>query len=261
MGAISFLYNLSEKSLTLADEERAQYFPATVRSAANKIDSRSPSPNTPGLPELQQFASQVSGFFGSFVREVKTLSTDAAGKVEGFVSRLGKQTGVEDDDEESAEFPGNTSGQRPRATAAAARREAEEEDYELQMALALSLSLQDTERIDPDTVKELEMEGVNVDALLAPSPDVETPKVDIDATKKTDLDKPELPTMSSEELLDDIRDAVQEVPENRDTVEEVHEDTGESGQEDPKDIMETVQDEAEPPSQSSSENKSSRRKK
>ena len=112
------------------------------------------TPTTRSTPtqEFQQLATQVSGFFGSLMKEVKTLSNDAAGKVEGFVNRL--QTGSEPSSASSAHPPSST------------RSGGEDEEYELQMALAMSLSLQDSQKLDDDTILELQKDGVPVDALL-----------------------------------------------------------------------------------------------
>jgi hypothetical protein len=64
MGAISFIYNMSAKSLTLNENELSKWPLQQLR------DHTGPSTKD----ELKEFTDQVQGFFGSLVKEVKSTA-------------------------------------------------------------------------------------------------------------------------------------------------------------------------------------------
>jgi hypothetical protein len=171
-------------------------------NAGSAVDPMPPSPMTPSIStssshppvsssnptsnELQHLAHQVSGFFGSLFKEVKTLSNDVGEKVEGFVTRLSTQPPPGSSSSTSRSYPpsssGSTSPSHPGQPASRSGRQEQvsraqqeaaalkaEEDFEMQLALAMSLSLQESQKpgaLDPETVKELENEGIKVEDLL-----------------------------------------------------------------------------------------------
>ncbi|KAJ3041999.1 hypothetical protein HDV00_008290 [Rhizophlyctis rosea] len=83
MGAISYIYNLSTKSLTLTDGEKATY--------AKELPKQDTAA-TASSPEIGQFVSKVygttSGWFSNFIREAKVFGEQAAETVDGLVTSL-----------------------------------------------------------------------------------------------------------------------------------------------------------------------------
>ncbi|KAI8823740.1 uncharacterized protein EV422DRAFT_522174 [Fimicolochytrium jonesii] len=103
MSAVSFIYNMTPKSLTLNEEEAQRY--AGVggglggRAGEGSSSSSSGTRGDPAVPQVSQLASKVytstSGWFNSLIREAKVFGEQAAGKVDGFVNQV-----VGDSDEE-----------------------------------------------------------------------------------------------------------------------------------------------------------------
>ncbi|KAI9099942.1 hypothetical protein DFS34DRAFT_514822 [Phlyctochytrium arcticum] len=101
MSAVSFIYNMTPKSLTLTDEEKTKY--GVSKDLPNRPDDGSPSSSggqrTADGPQVSQLASKVytqtSGWFNTLIREAKVFGEQAAGKVDGFVNQV-----MADSDEE-----------------------------------------------------------------------------------------------------------------------------------------------------------------
>ncbi|KAJ3299562.1 hypothetical protein HK104_008448 [Borealophlyctis nickersoniae] len=109
MGAVSYIFNLSTKSLTLTDEERAMY--------ARELPTQD---TTATSPEIGQFASKVYGttssWFSNFLKEAKVFTEQAAESVgvaaEGLVSQL---TGSSDEENAGSTNAGSGSNNARRA--------------------------------------------------------------------------------------------------------------------------------------------------
>ncbi|KAL2917890.1 hypothetical protein HK105_202303 [Polyrhizophydium stewartii] len=90
MGAISFIYNMTAKSLTLSDEEKA----TLGISSAPQQPNNGPGAGqhgagwrqSTGAGELNRIAGQMSQFFGSIFKEVRTIGSQAAEDFAGLVA-------------------------------------------------------------------------------------------------------------------------------------------------------------------------------
>ncbi|KAJ3156803.1 hypothetical protein HDU86_003569 [Geranomyces michiganensis] len=108
MSAVSFIYNMSAKSLTLTPEEAARYTAGGGSAAANSGGSRQDTSGAssagqrsdPVAPQVSQLASKVytstSGWFNTLIKEAKIFGDTAAAKVDGFVNHV---VGDSDEDE------------------------------------------------------------------------------------------------------------------------------------------------------------------
>jgi hypothetical protein len=122
MGAISFIYNLSPKSLTLNEQEK--------QKSGGELFGQSTK------DEIKQFTNQVSGFFSSLVREVKSTADELMNNVS------------------SPTTPENIFGTQSQPTSPVRQQfsqmsvqereriQQEREQYELDLAIAISLSEQ-----------------------------------------------------------------------------------------------------------------------
>ncbi|KAI8929964.1 hypothetical protein BC831DRAFT_441745 [Entophlyctis helioformis] len=163
MGAISFIYNMTGKSLTLTDAEKQRLGMDGSQSAQGSQTrlNGSNAPNTTGgAGELNRIAGQVSNFFGKIFTEVKTISTQAADEIAGFVASSDSPTTTTSAATSAATtttmsaagtpasaYPATTpdasiakNGITSMAASPAIRTMADQEEFELQLALALSLS-------------------------------------------------------------------------------------------------------------------------
>ncbi|KND02164.1 uncharacterized protein SPPG_02656 [Spizellomyces punctatus DAOM BR117] len=108
MSAVSFIYNMSPKSLTLSDEEKVKY--GVAKDLPPRPGEGSSMQRSDSTPQVSQLASKVytstSGWFNTLIREAKIFGEQAAGKVDGFVNQV-----MADSDEE--ENDGQTGKNRP----------------------------------------------------------------------------------------------------------------------------------------------------
>lgn len=106
ISAVSFIYNMTPRSLTLSDEEKIKFGIAKELPPRPSEIGESSSQRDAG-PQVSQLASKVytstSGWFNNLIREAKIFGEQAAGKVDGFVSQV-----VGDSDDE-----GEDGRQRP----------------------------------------------------------------------------------------------------------------------------------------------------
>ncbi|KAJ3322240.1 hypothetical protein HDV06_003300 [Boothiomyces sp. JEL0866] len=78
MGALSFIYNMSYKSLTLSDKERAEWL-ANPNDRVGDTKGSDQNLNkfaATAKEEFAQFSTQVTDFFGSFIKEVKSTADE-----------------------------------------------------------------------------------------------------------------------------------------------------------------------------------------
>ena len=145
MGAISFIYNMDSKSLSLNDEEEARlglrtsprFFKQalTVKDEAGGTGSGSNSP----IPkeEFKKFTNQVTGFFGNFIKEVKNTADE-------FMKDVNQQPSAPTPSRlfmaESAIAPGPPSTTSPTFPSSITQSNQDREKYELELAIAMSLS-------------------------------------------------------------------------------------------------------------------------
>ncbi|KAJ3251384.1 hypothetical protein HK103_002431 [Boothiomyces macroporosus] len=132
MGALSFIYNMSHKSLTLTDKEKSEWLP-NLNDRAGETKGSEPNLNkfaASAKEEFVQFSSQVTDFFGSFIKEVKSTadellnSNPTSPKDQVFTpNSFGPP-----------ELPTPTTGN------SAEREYIDRERYELDLAIAMSLS-------------------------------------------------------------------------------------------------------------------------
>ncbi|RKO85486.1 hypothetical protein BDK51DRAFT_32351, partial [Blyttiomyces helicus] len=180
MGAVSYIYNMSIKSLTLTPEEIAKY--------DKEMPSKDTGATTSSAPQIGQFASKVysstSGWFSNFIKDAKVFGEQVTGTVDGFVAHLTSTDETDSPTSPGPPLPPRTSGTSapslparsaaptllvptsttagpfsavspgpfsaispsapspasPRMMSMSAAERAQHEDYELQLALALSLS-------------------------------------------------------------------------------------------------------------------------
>lgn len=123
MSAISFIYNLSAKSLTLNEQEKVHYgIPIT--------------PSRPSLPEafnpeFKKVTNQVTGFFNNIFKEVRLFGSHAA---DDIVANIGTPSPIAGSAAISSPSRDTPSHQLQK------KQSDQQEDFELQLALALSLS-------------------------------------------------------------------------------------------------------------------------
>jgi hypothetical protein len=172
MGAISFIYNLSPKSLTLTDEEKVLYIPSSSESSPKATSTTLPS-QSQSNSEIQQFANNFTGFLGTIFKEVKAMSNDAAEGlkamsneaaegVQGFVHKLAppKLPGLI-----SQPSPTLSSSNRSNLPSGSSLGSRDDEEFELQLAMALSLSLQES------SLPPMQEEIFEIPAEISPSED------------------------------------------------------------------------------------------
>ncbi|TPX54761.1 hypothetical protein PhCBS80983_g05776 [Powellomyces hirtus] len=118
MSAVSFIYNMSPKSLTLNEEEGARYVSGggasgsgsskDPRSGDAGSSSSTGNKTEPVAPQVSQLASKVytstSGWFNTLIKEAKIFGEQAAGKVDGFVNQV---VGDSDEDEQMQRMDSN----------------------------------------------------------------------------------------------------------------------------------------------------------
>ncbi|KAJ3188776.1 hypothetical protein HDU85_004490 [Gaertneriomyces sp. JEL0708] len=106
MSAVSFIYNMTPKSLTLSDQEKLQYgvpreLPPRPEGFGSSSSTSSPRNENGPVPQVSQLASKVysstSGFFNTLIREAKIFGETAAGKVDGLVNQLSTNSDDEED--------------------------------------------------------------------------------------------------------------------------------------------------------------------
>jgi hypothetical protein len=163
MGAVSFIYNLEPTALTLDDEEKAKFGltvvaqggPESAKANAPAAGTQYPFAQRSTLPtngkdltpdaQLKKISGQVSSFFGSIFKEVKTISATAAEDLAELTSGSGLAT----TSATSSRSTGSPQAQNQSVANANAKERArirqeslahQDEEFELQMALALSLS-------------------------------------------------------------------------------------------------------------------------
>ncbi|KAJ3022427.1 hypothetical protein HKX48_006244 [Thoreauomyces humboldtii] len=102
MSAVSFIYNMTAKSLTLDEADSAKYGgqkdlpprPSDFASGSGTGGggSSSSSGGKDPVPQVSQLASKVytstSGWFNTLIKEAKIFGEQAAGKVDGFVNQV-----------------------------------------------------------------------------------------------------------------------------------------------------------------------------
>lgn len=162
---------MDAKSLTLNEEEKTRLggnSPSFFKQSLGPTTSTSSSSSSP-RENVNNFANQITGFFGNFMKEVKTTADELIKEVTPnnnappqSPSRLfAPETAT------SPTFPPNFSSQKPNNSALklegvsdeeveARKREAanrERERYELELAIAMSLSeIQDKKNVsNPET--------------------------------------------------------------------------------------------------------------
>ena len=131
MGAITFIYNMTTKSLTLNAEEQKQW-PFENQNLNQTKD------------EFKQFTDQVTGFFGQLITDVKSTANDVISHVN-----------VNKDDKSlfSAVSPfapslSPTSAKKIKALEQVEDEIHNREDYELELAIAISLSEAQEQKFD-----------------------------------------------------------------------------------------------------------------
>jgi hypothetical protein len=119
MGAISFIYNISPKSLTLSEQEKD-------RMGGDLISQSTKD-------EIKQFTNQVSGFFSSLVKEVKTTADELINNVSPSPTSPSNIFGTTPETPTSQQFAELSLEERNRLRQ-------EREQYDLDLAIAISLS-------------------------------------------------------------------------------------------------------------------------
>lgn len=133
MGAISFIYNMSAKSLTLNENELSKWPLQQQREQAGQSTK----------DELKEFTDQVQGFFGSLVKEVKST----AGEIFQQVNQTNPSPGLFSPDGTIHDnLPHKTSPNSKNVPSGVTKRAQQEqqalerEKYEMDLAIAMSLS-------------------------------------------------------------------------------------------------------------------------
>ncbi|KAJ3161902.1 hypothetical protein HDU88_007133 [Geranomyces variabilis] len=115
MSAVSFIYNMSAKSLTLTPDEAARYTSgggAAGSGSSSRQDTSGQSStgqrSDPVAPQVSQLASKVytstSGWFNTLIKEAKIFGDTAAAKVDGFVNHV---VGDSDEDDQQVQYNNN----------------------------------------------------------------------------------------------------------------------------------------------------------
>jgi hypothetical protein len=128
MSAISFIYNLEAKSLTLSDEEQEKTglftSPGKFKRALNDIGASSVN------DEFKQITSQVTGFFGNIFKEVKSTADE-------FIKDVSPSKLFMDPQSTTVSSPPS---QRPSVAPDSNRGSMDIEQYEIELAIAMSLA-------------------------------------------------------------------------------------------------------------------------
>jgi hypothetical protein len=138
MGAISFIYNITPKSLTLNAQERQKH----------GLIPEKPRIQTSGAtnPELKKITNQVSGFFGNLFKEVKSFGSHAADEIVANLSTPSPAAQTTLVASPPGQLPQSAQSAYPSREGTSANLGspttdiAQQEEFELQLALALSLS-------------------------------------------------------------------------------------------------------------------------
>jgi len=130
MSAVSFIYNMQSKSLTLNDEEKARWPGWNGENIASAIQ-RSAEPGG----DLHKLTNQVTDFFGSFFKDVKEATSEIVKEIKSPNSPgpVGSPKRLFSSDGQSVKMTSVTEEERQKL------RE-ERERYELELAIAMSLS-------------------------------------------------------------------------------------------------------------------------
>ncbi|EGF79479.1 hypothetical protein BATDEDRAFT_89555 [Batrachochytrium dendrobatidis JAM81] len=154
MGVISFIYNMNAKSLTLTEEEQEKMGVSLQSVQLQQQQERQQwgRSTTNGAKEFNRIAGQVSQFFGSIFKEVKTMGTQAAEDLAGLVSSEYPAVSPSESqssptalpmldkvsiDSSTREYPLQDYSHQP-------IKSPQEQEFELQLAMALSLSEKET---------------------------------------------------------------------------------------------------------------------
>ena len=155
MGAISFIYNMTTKSLTLDGRDKI----VAGTSASPNLFGNASTQNKSAVAanrqrDMNKIANQVSTFFSNIYKEVKTNVTNAVDEMANLsVSQVDQGTPLTTISTTSPSETTSATGDQIAGTTnnssvpshlkdveSPTRLRQEEEDYELQLAMALSLS-------------------------------------------------------------------------------------------------------------------------
>ncbi|KAJ3333533.1 hypothetical protein HDU91_002908, partial [Kappamyces sp. JEL0680] len=132
MSAISFIYNMEAKSLTLNEEEQAR---SGLSMSPGKF-KRALSEQQNGMSvndEFKQLTSQVTGFFGNIFKEVKSTADEFIKEVSAPANPPSPSRPLDS----PAVLSQERSSARPSRSA---QSPADREQYEIELAIAMSLS-------------------------------------------------------------------------------------------------------------------------
>ncbi|KAJ3306727.1 hypothetical protein HDV03_004358 [Kappamyces sp. JEL0829] len=132
MSAISFIYNMEAKSLTLNEEEQAR---SGLSMSPGKF-KRALSEQQNGMSvndEFKQLTSQVTGFFGNIFKEVKSTADEFIKEVSAPANPPSPSRPLDS----PAALSQERSSARPSRSA---QSPADREQYEIELAIAMSLS-------------------------------------------------------------------------------------------------------------------------
>ncbi|KAI8895196.1 hypothetical protein BC833DRAFT_602155 [Globomyces pollinis-pini] len=156
MGAVSFIYNMTSKSLTLNESERSKW-PGESKSNESLLRFNRPNELSTAKEELKQFTGQVGEFFGNFFKEVKQTADELINNVsspenpEVFTPASGAP-GASNPTTPQNSYPSNVNSVEARQQLLRQQQELDE-NYEMELALAMSLSeaaaLEDSQVVIP----------------------------------------------------------------------------------------------------------------